>query len=100
MSKFSGYFARRFSLAAALASMMAAASPVLAQDAKSEAAATFRDIEQTLGLVPGFFRQFPEAGIAGAWQEFKNIQLNPNTELNGKTKELIGLAVAAQIPCT
>src|SRR3989442_11879936 len=68
-----------------------------AQD--SSAQATYRDIEQTLGSVPGFFRQFPEAGIAGAWAEFKVIQLNPKTKLDGKTKELIGLAVSAQIPC-
>jgi AhpD family alkylhydroperoxidase len=63
------------------------------------AQATYRDIEQTLGTVPGFFKLFPEAGIAGAWAEFKSVQLNPKTELNGKTKELIGLAIAAQIPC-
>lgn len=61
--------------------------------------AAHRDIEKTVGVVPGFFKQFPEAGIAGAWNEFKSIQLNPNTKLNGKTKELIGLAVAAQITC-
>src|SRR5476651_86004 len=30
----------------------------------------------------------------------KAFQLNPKTQLSGKTKELIGLAVAAQIPCT
>ena len=41
----------------------------------------------------------PEAGVAGAWAEFKSVQLNPKTMLDGKTKELIGLAVAAQIPC-
>jgi len=29
----------------------------------------------------------------------KTFQLNPGTQLDGKTKELIGLAVAAQIPC-
>ena len=29
----------------------------------------------------------------------KTLQLNPNTALPGRTKELIGLAVAAQIPC-
>ena len=51
-------------------------------------------------MVPGFFKVFPQSGIAGAWAEFKTIQLNPDTKLNGKTKELIGLAVAAQIPCT
>jgi AhpD family alkylhydroperoxidase len=63
------------------------------------AQATYRDIEQTLGSVPTFFKMFPEVGIAGAWAEFKSVQLNPNTKLNGKTKELLGLAVAAQIPC-
>ena len=49
--------------------------------------------------MPGFFRQFPEVAIAGAWAEFKALQLNPNTKLSGKMKELIGLAVSAQIPC-
>src|SRR5258706_12353884 len=43
---------------------------------------------------------FPEVGIAGAWTEFKSVQLNPKTKLDGKTKELLGLAVAAQIPCS
>jgi AhpD family alkylhydroperoxidase len=78
------------------------AVPLLAGLAKAEdpaAQATYRDIEQTLGLVPGFFKAFPESGIAGAWTEFKSIQLNPKTKLDGKTKELIGLAVSAQIPC-
>jgi AhpD family alkylhydroperoxidase len=69
---------------------------VMAQDAP----ATYRDIEATLGIVPGFFRMFPEQGIAGAWSEFKTVQLNPTTALSGKEKELIGLAVAAQIPCS
>jgi AhpD family alkylhydroperoxidase len=64
------------------------------------AQAVYRDIEATLGMVPGFFKAFPEVGIAGAWDEFKNVQLNPHTALPGKTKELIGLAVASQIPCT
>ncbi len=60
---------------------------------------TYQDIEQTLGLVPKFFLLFSKEGIAGAWSEFKGLQLNPYTSLNGKQKELIGLAVAAQIPC-
>lgn len=64
------------------------------------AVATYADIEATLGMVPSFFRAFPEVGIAGAWAEFKSIQLNPDTALSGLEKELIGLAVAAQIPCT
>jgi AhpD family alkylhydroperoxidase len=79
--------------------VIATAVPGSAQDGKATAEATYQDINQTLGLVPGFFKEFPQSGIAGAWAEFKGVQLNPNTKLNGKTKELIGLAVAAQIPC-
>jgi AhpD family alkylhydroperoxidase len=74
-----------------------AASIAKAEDASAQAA--YRDIENTLGSVPSFFKAFPEAGIAGAWAEFKSVQLNPKTKLDGKTKELIGLAVSAQIPC-
>ena len=65
-----------------------------------DSASTYRDIEATLGTVPGFFKAFPEEGIAGAWAEFKSVQLDPHTALSGKEKELIGLAVAAQIPCS
>jgi len=83
--------------AAGIGMVTALAHVAAAQDASAQA--TYRDIEQTLGSVPGFFKQFPEAGIAGAWAEFKAIQLNPKTKLDGKTKELIGLAVSAQIPC-
>ena len=59
----------------------------------------YKDIEKMLGTVPKFFKQLPKDGIAGAWSEFKGVQLNPYTQLDGKQKELIGLAVAAQIPC-
>lgn len=65
----------------------------------SSAEETYKDIEKTLGLVPKFFSVFPKVGIAGAWSEFKALQLNPHTALSGKEKELIGLAIAAQIPC-
>jgi len=72
----------------------------LAQMAKADESsqAAYRDIEKTLGFVPGFFKAFPESAIAGAWSEFKAVQL-AKTNLDGKTKELIGLSVAAQIPC-
>ncbi len=65
----------------------------------SDAASAYADMAATLGLVPTFFKKFPEAGIAGAWREYKAIELNPASALPGKYKELIGLAVAAQIPC-
>ena len=72
------------------------AGTATAQDAPS----AYRDIETTLGSIPTFFKLFPEEGISGAWTEFKMVQLNPKTALSGKEKELIGLAVAAQIPCS
>ena len=81
----------------AAAALTALAQPASAQETQSQA--TYRDIEQTLGSLPGFFKQLPDSAVAGAWTEMKAFQLNPKTELNGKTKELIGLAVAAQIPC-
>ena len=87
----------RFISAIAIASLVGM-SGARAEDASATAA--YKDIQATLGMVPGFFKVFPQSGIAGAWAEFKTIQLNPDTKLNGKTKELIGLAVAAQIPCT
>ena len=40
----------------------------------------------------------PQAAVGSAWQEWMAV-FNPNGALDGKTKELIGLAVAAQIPC-
>jgi AhpD family alkylhydroperoxidase len=88
-----------FAIAAAAAMTAILAQPASSQEAPSDAQAAYRDIERTLGLVPSFFKAFPEAGIAGAWAEFKTVQLNPKTKLSGKTKELLGLAVAAQIPC-
>jgi AhpD family alkylhydroperoxidase len=63
------------------------------------AAAAKADIQKTLGFVPQFFTRFPEEALPGAWEEMKTLQLNPHTALPGRTKELIGLGVAAQIPC-
>jgi AhpD family alkylhydroperoxidase len=71
-----------------------------AQAATGGAAADARaDIQKTLGFVPQFFLKFPETALPGAWEEMKTLQLNPATALPGRSKELIGLAVAAQIPC-
>jgi AhpD family alkylhydroperoxidase len=40
----------------------------------------------------------PQAAVGSAWQEWMAV-FNPKGALDGKTKELIGLAVAAQVPC-
>ena len=93
-------FKHGFGLMAAVLAALLSMHPAMAQDAKASAEAAYQDMQRTLGIVPGFFKQFPEIGIAGAWAEFKTVQLNPNTALTGKEKELIGLAVASQIPCT
>jgi len=61
-------------------------------------AQALNDIGNTLGFIPGFIKQFSEAALPGAWSEMKNFYLNPNTALDMKTKDLIGLAVAAQVP--
>jgi len=61
--------------------------------------ATFKDIQTTMGFVPQFLRAAPPALLPAVWQGMKNFQLSTETKLDGKTKELIGLAVAAQIPC-
>jgi AhpD family alkylhydroperoxidase len=68
--------------------------------AETPAAARARaDVQSTLGFVPDFVQRIPEPLLPGAWEELKTLQLNPKTALDGRTKELIGLAVSAQIPC-
>ncbi|HYD32895.1 MAG TPA: carboxymuconolactone decarboxylase family protein [Azospirillaceae bacterium] len=86
--------------AAGLAQQAGQTAVTAPQAASPAAQQTLREIEQTLGTVPSFFRDFPEAGLPGAWEEFKTVQMSDKTALSNKEKELIGLAVAAQIPCT
>ena len=71
----------------------------LAEDASMGTEAVYQDIEKTFGGVPTFVRQLPKAGLAGSWQELKELELSDKTALTPKVKALISLAVAAQIPC-
>jgi AhpD family alkylhydroperoxidase len=85
---------------AAVCFVAGAATAQTTQTPTSAAAdATYKDIEATLGIVPGFLKAFPQAGIPGAWSEFKNLQLSDKTALSPKVKQLMQLSVAAQIPC-
>ena len=77
--------------------LFAAAAPAPAHADKADDAV--KEIEKTFGFVPGFVKVMPRASIAGWWEHTKTFEMNPETALDGKTKELIGLAVAAQIPC-
>ncbi len=70
-------------------------APIAVVDAKS----AMDDIRQNFGFVPGFIKRFPAEGLPGAWLAMKYVEMNPATELSGKNKSLIGLAVASQIPC-
>lgn len=77
----------------------ASASAAITSSSNKELQATYRDIQNTLGIVPTFMKNYPEEGISAAWEEFKSVELSKQTLLSGKLKELIGLAVAAQTPC-
>lgn len=71
-----------------------------AQTKKStDAQAAYDDIKKTLGIVPTFLKSFPEESISGAWQDMKGIQFNKDSAIPPKYKSLMGIAVAAQIPC-
>ena len=74
-------------------------TPKPAAEPITDAASAYRDIERTFGTVPSFLKAFPVLAIGPAWREIKDLELSQATQLDGKTKELIGLAVAAQIPC-
>jgi AhpD family alkylhydroperoxidase len=74
-------------------------APAGAEIAVVDADTAYADMRRTLGLVPTFLAKYPRSAIPGAWKEFKQIQLSDKTALAVKDKELIGLAVSAQIPC-
>jgi AhpD family alkylhydroperoxidase len=82
-------------------SVLVARTLAKAETQKSDAPRTeaLADIEKTLGFVPHFFTEFPAEILPGTWEEMKTLQMNPKTSIPPKVKELIGLGVAAQIPC-
>jgi AhpD family alkylhydroperoxidase len=57
-----------------------------------------KEITETFGTFPSWFEAFPKYALPGAWQSFKEIQ-GPGS-IDKKNRELIGLAVASQIPCS
>lgn len=102
MSNHSRPTSLRLALAAAVATAAAVAVLAPPTAALSEEPASKAEIlagvEQMLGFVPTFLRQMPAAtlpiGIAG----YTHLEAG-ETALPAKTKYLISLAVAAQIPC-
>lgn len=84
-------------LAAAVA--FSAVGTALSQDPSTTREAALADIEATFGFVPEFVQRFPAAALPGAWAELKAVEISADTALPAKTKALIAIAVAAQIPC-
>lgn len=63
------------------------------------AEATLAEVKQVMGAVPEFLAELPDDVVEPAWREFLDIGF-ADSAIPGKYKELMGLAVAAQIPCT
>ena len=74
------------------------ASTVHAQDASSVDAA-YAEMTEMLGGVPSIMQIYPKSAVPAGWALIKQTDLNENTALPAKVRELIGLAVAAQVPC-
>jgi AhpD family alkylhydroperoxidase len=58
-----------------------------------------QDIEETLGLVPDFFRRVPDYLLPTEWASFKSLVLSDETAIPNKYKEMIGLAVSGATRC-
>lgn len=90
---------KKFTLAAlAVTTTLVVTSFATAQEAPT-AEEAYKDIEATLGGVPTHMKAYPQSAIAGAWYMTKGLVFGEDNSLDPKTKSLIGLAVAAQIPC-
>jgi AhpD family alkylhydroperoxidase len=83
----------------ASAKASASKSPAPAPVEVVDGASALKEATQVLGYAPEFIRAFPDGARAGAWKQLRDVQLSPTTALSGKSKELIGLAVASQVPC-
>jgi AhpD family alkylhydroperoxidase len=59
---------------------------------------TKKEIESMFGFFPLIFKAYPAYALPGAWDNFKELG-SPNSKIPPKYRELIQLAVAAQIPC-
>ncbi|PWJ10041.1 carboxymuconolactone decarboxylase family protein [Jannaschia seohaensis] len=82
-----------------LAAGLIAACAALPAAAQQDPETARQEIEETLGAVPSYLQVYPEAALGAGWAFMKGINLNQQFELDPKTRELILLAVSAQIPC-
>lgn len=73
--------------------------PDLANAQWAEVASALSDVRQFMGFVPEPIARLTEESVPGAWQETRDLFFSTNTALEPKVKDLISLAIAAQIPC-
>jgi AhpD family alkylhydroperoxidase len=60
--------------------------------------ATLADIEDSMGIVPGFMAAIPEDALVHEWPVFKQYTLGESV-FSPKERELVELAVAATLKC-
>ena len=89
-------FSVRHVVAAVVTALSFAALPAAAQDAADTA---YAEIEAALGGVPTFVKQIAKSAVPGFWTLARDLEFGETTALDPKTKALISLAVASQIPC-
>lgn len=58
----------------------------------------YKEIHETLGLVPSFIKAIPDSSLELEWELFKRIELEEGPIPN-KYRELIGLGIAAATKC-
>lgn len=58
-----------------------------------------KQIEEVFDSLPSYFQVYPEAALGAGWALMNGTDFNENLVLEPKLRELISLAVAAQIPC-
>jgi AhpD family alkylhydroperoxidase len=59
---------------------------------------TLEEIEEKMGIVPGFMRAIPDDALVNEWPMFKQYALGESV-FSPKERELIELAVAATLKC-
>jgi len=57
-----------------------------------------KDVEATLGIVPGFMRAIPKDVLVHDWPLMKKYQIGESA-IPAKYREFIGLGIAANIKC-
>lgn len=88
----------RFIIAVFIAAFVIS-TPLLAQEKTTDSWNKAQaEMKAMMGSVPVMFEKMPMEARVSAWELFKSLN-NPKTAIPSKYGELIGLAVAAQIPC-